>query len=61
MKTCNHEPKQSIDEMMAVNTKEESDDSSIDHNYNDVGSIIMDDVIKTEIDSSDNEIVWQTG
>ena len=46
---------------MAVNVKKESDDSSVDHNYNDVSSIIMDDAIKTEIDLSDNEIVWQTG
>ena len=49
--------KHSVDEMMAADIKEGSDDSSVDYDYNDIGSIIMDDAIKTEMDLSDDEIV----
>ena len=49
--------KHSADEMMTANIKEASDNSSVDHDYNDIGSIIMDNAIKTEMDSSDDEMV----
>ena len=32
----------------------------MDHDCNDIGSIIMDNTIKIETDLSDNKMVWQT-
>ena len=54
--------KHSTDKMMTVDAQASlKNDSSEDEDFNNIDSLIMDDAIKQETDSSDDEMVWQSG